>query len=630
LVAAKFETERRYAERAPDALTTWILLDDFEHWFGGGKFPDLLFVAIDRGPGGVLQLHAEVLEAKCVSEGSFAVESSDAQEQVRRGLSRLGRAFAAGAEHLDALYWYDQLHRAVTGNLRLSIEQEPLWELFRERLVQGAFELQISGHTWAFCYDGRAGLRGVEERPFERLAPDMEEAPQIAHHLGRNELCQLLRALIEEREATPTSDAMWAQPAEPAPQPVVETPSPRHAEPLPQTQPLRPITKPLPQTQPLRPAVEELPPEVLARDEGERRWLEQKARDLEHALRRRGVQLSKINMSDADVGPSIVRFKLRLSGNETIRKLQAAAVDLARDLSLTNTPFIDNVLGTNFVGIDLPRARSEVVDLLPLLQGLTRAGPGELPIIIGKTPDGRLHIDDLAEFPHLLVAGATGSGKSVFLRSVLLGLMTQYAPRQVELLIVDPKQTDFSFFDESPYLRGGKVFAQAAEARDALLELVRSEMPRRQQLMRGRSLKIKDFNKRFPAEALPPIVAMIDEYAQLLSIMAKKEAESFERDLMSLAAVARSTGIHLILATQRPSVNVVTGTLKANLPTRIAFQVPTNNDSRVVLDVGGAENLIGRGDMLLRRTTGEVVRLQAPFMDEEAMQAYLAELNSRS
>ncbi|HEU5089111.1 MAG TPA: DNA translocase FtsK, partial [Roseiflexaceae bacterium] len=352
-----------------------------------------------------------------------------------------------------------------------------------------------------------------------------------------------------------------------------------------------------------------------------------RARDLERALRRRGIQLQPINPADADVGPSIVRFKFRLNGNESIKKVQAAAVDLARDLAVIRTPFIDNVLGSHFVGVDLPREHPETVELADLLPNLPQCSPGELPTIIGKTPDGRLHIEDLSEFPHLLVAGATGSGKSVFLRSVLLGLMTIYRPGGLELMIVDPKQTDFSFFDDVPYLRGGKVFTQAEEARDALLELVRSEMPRRQQLMRGRSLKIKEFNKRFPDEALPPIVALIDEYAQLLSIQTKKEAESFERDLMSLAAVARSTGIHLILATQRPSVNVVTGTLKANLPTRIAFQVPTNNDSRVVLDMPGAENLLGRGDMLFRRSSGELVRVQAPFMGEEEMQAYIAALS---
>jgi DNA segregation ATPase FtsK/SpoIIIE-like protein len=207
--------------------------------------------------------------------------------------------------------------------------------------------------------------------------------------------------------------------------------------------------------------------------------------------------------------------------------------------------------------------------------------------------------------------------------------MTQYQPGQLELLIVDPKQTDFSFFDGLPYLRGGKVFTQPAEAQNALLELVRSEMPRRQQLIKGRSRNIKEFNRRFPDEAMPPIVALIDEYAQLMSILNKKDAESFERDLMSLAAVSRSAGIHLVLATQRPSADVVTSTLKANLDARIAFRVASNVNSRVVLDTTGAENLLGKGDMLFRRPSGEIVRLQAPFMGEEAMQAYIGGLAGR-
>jgi hypothetical protein len=648
LVCAKFETERRYHTSNPDALTTWILLDDFEHWFGGGKFPDLLFVAISRGANSELQLHAEILEAKCVGQGSFDVEAHDAQEQVRRGVSRLGRAFASGAAHLDALYWYDQLYRAVTGNIHLRIEQEELWSLFRDRLYQGAFELELSGRTWAFCYDGQAGVvSGPELHVFEKPVADLPEVPLLAHHYGRNELCQSLRALIEAHEGRSATPEMWTPASEPA-APVEQAADDRrdeahvdmiatdHVDSVTESDdsgdaPV-PIVPPRDKTPPASgqstvasPSLDvaHLAPAVA---DHEQQWLTSKARDLERALRQRGVQVQRINPADADVGPSIVRFKLRLSGNETVKKLQAAAVDLARDLALIRTPFIDNVLGSNFVGVDLPRERPEIVDLLPLLRSLGRPAPGVLPIIIGKTPDGRLHIEDLADFPHVLVAGATGSGKSVFLRSVLLSLMTQYPPGQIELLIVDPKQTDFSFFDTAPHLRGGKVFTDAAEARDALLELVRSEMPRRQQLMRGRSMKLKDFNQRYPDEALPPIVAMIDEYAQLLSIMNKKDSEQFERDLMSLAAVARATSIHLILATQRPSVDVVTGTLKANLPTRIAFQVPTNNDSRVVLDTPGAENLLGRGDMLFRRPSGEIVRLQAPFMDEEQMQAYLAAL----
>lgn len=664
LVAAKFETERRYQARNVEALTTWILLDDFEHWFGGGKFPDLLFVAISSGGDGTLRLHLEILEAKCVGQLSFETEATDAQEQVRRGVSRLAQAFAPGGEHLDALFWYDQLCRAVIGNLQVELEQQWLWELFREQLPSGAFELAVEGHSWAFCYDGQPeGLSKPDEQVFAKQADGAPAVPLRAHHYGRNELCRTLKDLIAVSGAVDAPASIWPTASDtlnliqvnPTPFSADRSSEPGDAA-TESVETDTPATLVAPvaheaesstaeggdeqrvahgsaqRASPTLPAVTANSAAVQATEHPaplsseEHAWLATKAGELERALRRRGVQVLPIDPKQADVGPSIVRFKLRLGGNETIKKLQATALDLARDLSLSSTPFIDNVLGTNFVGVDLPRAKPEVVDLLPLLRGLGIPGPAELPTIIGKTADGRLHIEDLSAFPHLLVAGATGSGKSVFLRSVLLGLMTQYAPGGVELLIVDPKQTDFSFFDGLPYLRGGKVFTQAEEARDALLELVRSEMPRRQQLMRGRSLKIKEFNKRFPAEALPPIVALIDEYAQLLSIMAKKDADSFERDLMSLAAVARSTGIHLILATQRPSVNVVTGTLKANLPSRIAFQVPTNNDSRVVLDAPGAENLLGRGDMLFRRSSGELLRLQAPYLDEEAMQDYLRNL----
>jgi hypothetical protein len=653
LVAAKFETERRYAEQHPGALSTWILLDDFEHWFER-KFPDLLFVVIDHTSAGRLALHLEVLEAKCVGELSFADEAADAEEQVRHGIGRLAHAFRPGGQHLDALYWYDQLYRAVVGTISVDPDQHGLWELFRDQMHAGGFTLDLSGHTWAFCYDGQADVvDGAVERPFTPRNEDRPDTPLRAHHYGRNELAALLKALIGARGGPDVPAGALDQPPAPAGDPAAAPVGPGDsaggagaaavtvAPPSPDA--LRPSTgkgpgghayaasapqkadggaaQPDPQPKAAAPVAAWSPADEQA-------WLKDKARQLERALRQRGVNLLPINPADADVGPSIVRFKLRLSGSETVRKLQNAAVDLARDLALIRTPFIDNVLGTNFVGVDLPRERAETVELLPLLRSLPHPGPGELPTIIGKTPDGKLHIEDLSEFPHLLVAGATGSGKSVFLRSVLLGLLTRYPPGKVELLIVDPKQTDFSFFDGIPYLRGGKVFTQPEEARDALLELVRSEMPRRQQLMRGRSMKVKDFNQRFPAEALPPIVALIDEYAQLLSIQAKKDADSFERDLMSLAAVARSTGIHLILATQRPSVNVVTGTLKHNLPTRVAFQVPTNMDSRVVLDAPGAENLLGRGDMLFRRASGETLRLQAGYMGEEQMQAYLAELLS--
>ncbi|NJM05982.1 DNA translocase FtsK [Candidatus Gracilibacteria bacterium] len=631
LVAARFATEQRYRAAHPSALTTWILLDDFEHWFSRGKFPDLLFVAIARTDSDTLLLHLEILEAKCIGELSFASEARDAEVQVQSGMARLLPAFTPQHEHLDALYWYDQLYRAVTGNLKVQPEQRELWELFRDQLQTGVFQLDISGHTWVFCYDGQADIvDGPLERPFAIGTNDALQVPLYAHHYGRNELAGLLNQLThigQPSEELP----IWAQQPMPAAYTQTKATQLGTKKPsLPEVAPPIHITPVAPQRLDSQPTLAEQFGIAEQPVIDEQQWLVAKAKELDRALRRRGVQIQAIKPADADVGPSIVRFKLQLSGQETLRKIQSVAEDLARDLALSRTPIIDNVLRTNFVGVDIPREQPQMIELLPLLNNLGTPGMAELPIIIGVGPDGALVTDDLAAFPHLLVAGATGSGKSVFLRSLLLSLMTQYAPGKIELLIVDPKQTDFSFFEGLPYLRGGKVFTQPVEAQAMLLELVRDEMPRRQQLMRGRSMNIKEFNRRYPQEALPPIVALIDEYAQLMSILNKKDAESFERDLMSLGAVSRSAGIHLVLATQRPSADVVTSTLKANLDARIAFRVASNVNSRVVLDAHGAENLLGRGDMLFRRASGEIIRLQAPFMSEEEMQVYLAQLQEKS
>lgn len=640
LVVARFETERRYRVMHPDALITWILLDDFEHWFSGSKFPDLLFVAMTRGSDGMLELHTEVIEAKCVGEASFSAEARDAQRQVRQGIGRLARTFAAGGAHLDALYWYDQFYRAVIGNLKVALGQQEIWELFRAELHSGNFRMHTEGHSWVFCYDGQVGeCAGPHEYGFDPADEELGDILLREHHYGRSELSRALRALVEDAAGQVSfTDEQWDS----TPVPVVAEPEPPAAvaesavPPVAETvtevpkpvvaPPAQPVVTP-PVNQPATAASPPEPPPVVAGlSDAEQTWIEQKARNLERALRQRGVQILPIDAAQADVGPSIVRFKVRLRPNESLRKIQGVAEDLARDLALASTPIIDNVLRSNFVGVDIPRENASIIALSPLLQSLGTPGPAELPIIVGVTPDGSVLTEDLSEFPHLLVAGATNSGKSVFLRSLLLSLMTQYQPGQLELLIVDPKRTDFTFFNQMPYLRGGKVIVERNEARDALLELVREEMPRRQNLIANRSLKVKVFNERFPAEALPPIVALIDEYALLVSMMDKKEREAFEQDLMILAAAARSVGIHLVLATQRPSADIVTSTLKANLDARIAFKVASGVNSRVVLDTTGAENLLGRGDMLFRRPSGELVRLQAPFMNEVRMQEYLREL----
>ncbi|HMP39192.1 MAG TPA: DNA translocase FtsK [Roseiflexaceae bacterium] len=656
LVAAKFVTEQRYLAAHPHALITWILLDDFEHWFRGGKFPDLLFVALSATETGEPTLQLQVIEAKCVGELSFATEAADAEDQVLSGINRLARTFAPGALHIDAMYWYDQLYRAIVGNLKVRPDQQEVWDLFRDCLHTGTFTREMNGHTWIFCYDGQADIAdGAPEAPFAKSASEAPNIPLFAHHLGRNELAGLLRALNDTHGDLDIPAEAFNPPVEHfeevtnqhiAPHSMATDDgrsSQQQTELAPVVFDAHGVSEPRntnttnSETAPnfmlaqsaTAPISSDAPTEELMRAQAaleDIAWLKEKARELERALRQRGIQIFPIDSESADVGPSIVRFKLRLRPTESLRRVQSVAEDLARDLALASTPFIDNVLRSQFVGVDIPREHTQTIALRPLLSALVPPSPAELPIILGVTPDGNLLVEDLSEFPHLLVAGATNSGKSVFLRGLLLSLMTQYNPGALELLIIDPKRTDFTFFDGSPFLRAGKVIIEPNEARDALLELVRSEMIRRQNLMSNRSMKVKVFNNRYPEEALAPIIAVIDEYALLVSMMSKRERDSFEQDLMMLGSAARSVGIHLVLATQRPSADIVTSTLKANLDARIAFRVATSINSQVVLDSPGAEKLLGRGDMLFRNTSGQVIRLQAPYMGEEEMQRYLAEL----
>jgi hypothetical protein len=631
MVTAKATVEAAEAG-ALGLLRTWLYLDDFPHWFKG-KIPDLLRLSLSTEDGR-LHVDALVVETKCVEDASFDREARDAQVQVRAGATRLARVWAPGALHLDAPYWYNQLAQALAGTTRITFDDLAFWNKAMDALASGDFSLHVRGETHVYCHNGMGTLTGrsYAKEDFTAVGTADGTIPLTAHHYARPGFLNRLRHLAEQHH-TGVTEATWhltderglselagkaetGEQDEPGGTGVVTQEQGDVIQP-PDTTGQTPGTNPDPDD---APSVD---------DPALQTWLKLKAQQMDRLLRQYGFGLYTIRVEDADVGATIVRFKVRLHPGQELSKLQRQVENLARDLASPSIPFIDNVLGSPFVGIDIARERPTAIPLMPWLEALPAAHPGALPVILGQTPDGRNVEEDLSEFPHLLVAGATNSGKSVFLRNLVLCLIATYGPNDLKLLIIDPKQTDFSFFETLPHLMGGKIITSPEEARDRLLALVKEEMPRRQQVMRGRSLKIKDFNARFPTEALPPVVAIIDEYAQLLSIMGKKDREAFERDLMSLAAVARATGIHLILATQRPSADVVTGTLKANLPARIAFKVASGVDSRIVLDTSGAENLLGRGDMLYRKSSGEVVRLQAPYLSEEDLFAYIQTITAR-
>lgn len=361
-------------------------------------------------------------------------------------------------------------------------------------------------------------------------------------------------------------------------------------------------------------------------DANEEALIERQAAELRRILRDHGIPVQELDPEKAQVGPSVIRYRVRLRAGGKVASLRSRAEDVGRELACRTTPFIDNIAGENYVGVDLERPHRRLVPLLPATEELPpAAGALTLPFVVGVTPDGVRLALDLVALPHLLVAGSTMSGKTVFLHSLLLSLILRLPPSRVELLIIDPKATDFVFYNGLPFLRGGRVITEAEDAVDHLRRLTGDELKARTAtLQQGRSPNISEFNAAYPTDALRPIVVVIDEYADLIAVLPKKERGDFEREINRLAQRARSVGIHLVLATQRPTADIVTGLLKANMPCRISFRLPQRVDSQTILDQSGAENLFGRGDMLLLQND-RLTRLQGYYMPATEMAALLAE-----
>lgn len=329
-----------------------------------------------------------------------------------------------------------------------------------------------------------------------------------------------------------------------------------------------------------------------------------------------GIKVTDIDPENVEIGPSILRYKIKLAPGEDSGKLRRQAENIARQMAAKSIPIIGFLAGTNFEYLDLARPDRQVVPLLPRIRGLKPRDLNDLPLHIGVDPAGgevRLDLGD-DRLPHILIAGGTGSGKTIFLYSVILSLAAAHGSKSLELVIVDPKQTDFTIFGDLPHLRDGEIITDAMSGVDAVRRVANEDMKdRSEQLQKARCRDIKSYNLAHPKKAMRPLVVVIDEYADLVSVLAKREREDFERVISRLTARGRNVGIHLILATQRPTADVVTGNIKANMPCRISFSLPSSRDSQVILDEPGAERLLRNGDMLLLME-GRLTRLQGYFI----------------
>ena len=261
---------------------------------------------------------------------------------------------------------------------------------------------------------------------------------------------------------------------------------------------------------------------------------------------------------------------------------------------------------------------------LMLIENLYRLdhSKGVLDILAGQAPDGEYKIIDLAKAIHMLIAGTTGSGKTIFLYSIIVSLIYKLGTQNLEFLIVDPKQTDFHFFDTLNNLRTGRVLTDVNEALAALEQLNSEEKEQRTQIIRAaNSRDIESYNSKNPNKPMKRLIVVIDEYADLVQaaeLQGKEVRKNFETHLCMLAQRVRNLGIHLVIATQQPRATIVTSSLKAVLPYRASFRLPSHVDSQTILDRAGAEDLLGKGDMLLM-TDSDLIRMQSFFISEEQL-----------
>jgi len=327
------------------------------------------------------------------------------------------------------------------------------------------------------------------------------------------------------------------------------------------------------------------PPQLQNVDESSR------ASVLEDTLASFGVIAKVVHI---ERGPSITRYELKPDRGVKISRISSLADDIALALAATSVRIEAPIPGKSAVGIEVPNAQVSIVAISEILGALPQRGTiPPLNMALGKDITGRPVFGDLGRMPHLLVAGATGSGKSVCLNSIIASLLVCATPDQVQILMIDPKRVELTVYNGIPHLIK-EVITDARMAAGALHEMTREMDTRYERFAKAGVRKIEEYNAKYPDEKLPYVVIVIDELADLMLVAPAK----VETTICRLAQLARATGIHLVVATQRPSVDVITGIIKANIPSRIAFAVSSQVDSRTILDMVGAERLLGRGDML--------------------------------
>mgnify|MGYP001192239592 CR=1 FL=1 len=327
-----------------------------------------------------------------------------------------------------------------------------------------------------------------------------------------------------------------------------------------------------------------------------------------------------IKVINVKLGPVVTLFEILPAAGIKINTIINLADDISRSMGV-GAVRIAQIYGTQYLGVEVPNDQRETVTIKELLSNDNFKNTSlKIPICIGKDISGNIEVIDLSKTPHLLVAGTTGSGKSVFINTLLASVLYKFSPKELRLILIDPKMLELSVYNDIAHLLTPVV----TEPKKAIIALkwVCKEMERRYSLMNEENTRSLEGYNQKSIEKLPYIIVFIDEMADLM-MTAGKEVEHY---VQRLAQMARACGIHLVMATQRPSVDIITGSIKANFPSRISFQVASKYDSRTVLGEIGAEQLLGNGDMLMSKNGGNIIRYQSAFISDNEVNKLIKEI----
>ncbi len=350
---------------------------------------------------------------------------------------------------------------------------------------------------------------------------------------------------------------------------------------------------------------------------GDQKNIEENSILLESVFADFNIEIKVINVR---LGPVVTLFEILPSAGTKINTIINLAGDISRSMGV-GAVRIAQIYGTQYLGVEVPNSQRETVTIKELLSHSNFTGAThKIPICIGKDISGTIEVIDLSKTPHLLVAGTTGSGKSVFINTLLASILYKFSPEELRLILIDPKMLELSVYNDIAHLLTPVV----TEPKKAIIALkwVCKEMERRYSLMNEEGTRSLEGYNQKSIEKLPFIVVFIDEMADLM-MTAGKEVEHY---VQRLAQMARACGIHLVMATQRPSVDIITGSIKANFPSRISFQVASKYDSRTVLGEIGAEQLLGNGDMLMSKNGSNLIRYQSAFISDNEVNKLIREI----